>query len=154
MEDCEPAILATDLALEADLCSSGTNVLVQFTLAVDRTNERVAHLFQPTHPAVLQLLRQIVAGAASHEIPVSCCGESAGDPEYALLLIGLGVRTLSSTPDLTPALKRAIRSVDIRTCERIADKALTLDSAPEVATFLRDRARKVAPEAFDGRSAD
>lgn len=148
------ALLSEQFAREADFFSIGTNDLVQYTLAVDRTNERVAHLYQPTHPAVLQLIRQVIAAANNHQIPVSCCGESAGDPEFALLLIGLGVRTLSSNPDSIPALKRAIRSVDIRTCERIADKALTLDSAPEIATFLRDRARKVVPEAFDGRSAE
>ncbi len=146
------ALLSEQFAREADFFSIGTNDLVQYTLAVDRTNERVAHLYQPTHPAVLQLIRQVVAAAQNHKVPVSCCGESAGDPEFALLLIGLGVRTLSATPDSIPALKRAVRSVDIRTCERIADKALTLDSAPEIATFIRDRARKIAPEAFDGRS--
>ncbi len=148
------ALLSEQFAREVDFFSIGTNDLVQYTLAVDRTNERVAHLYQPTHPAILQLIRQIVQAAQNHSIPLSCCGESAGEPEFALLLIGLGVRTLSATPDSIPALKRAVRSVDIRTCERIADKALTLDSAPEIATFLRDRARKIVPEAFDGRSAE
>ncbi len=148
------ALLSEQFAREVDFFSIGTNDLVQYTLAVDRTNERVAHLYQPTHPAVLQLIRQVIQAAQNHDIPVSCCGESAGDPEFALLLLGLGMRTLSATPDSIPALKRAVRSVDIRTCERIADKALTLDSAPEIATFLRDRARKIVPEAFDGRSAE
>ena len=148
------ALLSEQFAREVDFFSIGTNDLVQYTLAVDRTNERVAHLYQPTHPAILQLIRQIVQAAQNHSIPLSCCGESAGDPEFALLLMGLGVRTLSATPDSIPALKRTVRSVDIRTCERIADKALTLDSALEIATFLRDRARKIVPEAFDGRSAE
>ncbi len=154
VESPSAALMAEQFAREADFFSIGTNDLVQYTLAVDRTNERVAHLYQPTHPAVLRLIHQIVRAGQSHAIPVSVCGESAGDPEYALLLIGLGVRTISATPDSIPALKRAIRSVDIRTCERIADKALTLDSAPEVATYLRDRARKVVPEAFDGPSVE
>ncbi|MFG0313138.1 MAG: phosphoenolpyruvate--protein phosphotransferase, partial [Phycisphaerales bacterium] len=87
------AIMAPVFAREADFLSIGTNDQVQYTLAVDRTNERVADLFNPAHPAVIRLIREVVKGARRHDTPVSCCGESAGDPEYALLLIGLGVRT-------------------------------------------------------------
>lgn len=148
------ALLAERFAREASFFSIGTNDLVQYTLAVDRTNERVAHLYEPTHPAVLRLVRQSIRGASRHGVPVSCCGESASNLEYALLLIGLGLRTLSVTASSIPGLKRGIRSVDVRTCERIASKALSLDSASQVASFLRDRARKIVPEAFDGRSGE
>jgi len=148
------AIMAGLFAREADFFSIGTNDLVQYTLAVDRTNEQVAHLYAPTHPAVIRLIREVVKAGRSHEIPVSCCGESAADPEYALLLIGLGVRTLSTTASAIPSLKRAIRAASVTQCERLARKAFTFDSAAEVSSFLRDRARKILPEVYGGRSAE
>lgn len=148
------ALMADVFAREVDFFSIGTNDLVQYTLAVDRTNERVANLYNPGHPAVIQLIRTIIRAARRHEIPVSCCGESASDPEYALLLMGLGLRTLSVTSSSIPALKRMIRSVTIPQCERIARQALTFDSDVQVSSYLRDRARQIVPEAFDGRSAD
>jgi len=147
------AIMATSFAREADFLSIGTNDLVQYTLAVDRTNERVADLFSPSHPAVIRLIREVVKGARRHETPVSCCGESAGEPEYALLLMGLGVRTLSVTASSVPRLKRLIRSVSINQCERIAKRALTFDSDVEVSAYLRNQTRKIIPEAFGGRAA-
>lgn len=148
------AIMANTFAREAAFFSIGTNDLVQYTLAVDRTNERVANLFNPAHPAVLQLIKDVVRAGRRNNIPVSCCGESAGEPDYALLLIGLGLRTLSATASSLPMLKRAIRSVSIQQCERMAKRALSLDSDAAVAAFLRDQARKIIPEAFDGRSAE
>lgn len=148
------AVMASVFAREVDFFSIGTNDLVQYTLAVDRTNERVAHLYEPAHPAVIRLIREITKAGRRHEIPVSCCGEAAGDLQYALLLLGLGVRTLSVTAQSIPQLKRMIRSVQMDECERIAQKAFRFDSAAQVAALLRDRARKIVPEAFDGRSAD
>ncbi len=148
------ALMAEVFAHEADFFSIGTNDLVQYTLAVDRTNERVASLYNPAHPAVLSLIRMTVEGAKARGIPVSCCGESAGEPEYALLLMGLGVRTLSVTTPAIPAIKRLIRSVSMDQCEQIARQALTFDSEAHVLNFLRDRARAIVPEAFDGRSGE
>jgi phosphotransferase system enzyme I (PtsI) len=148
------AIQAETFARECDFFSIGTNDLVQYTLAVDRINERVAHLYRPTHPAVIRLIRDVVRAARRHDTPVSCCGEAAGDLEYAMLLIGLGLRTLSVTSSAIPQLKRFIRSVTVQQCERVAKQALTLDSDVQVSALLRDRARQIVPEAFDGRSAD
>ena len=148
------AIMANTFARESAFFSIGTNDLVQYTLAVDRTNERVASLFNPAHPAVLQLIKEVVRAGRRNNIPVSCCGESAGEPDYALLLMGLGLRTLSATASSLPMLKRAVRSVSIQQCERMAKRALSLDSDAAVAAFLRDQARKIIPEAFDGRSAE
>ncbi|QOI99977.1 MAG: phosphoenolpyruvate--protein phosphotransferase [Phycisphaeraceae bacterium] len=148
------ALMADAFAREVDFFSIGTNDLVQYTLAVDRTNERIADLYSPMHPAVLILLRDIVKAARKHKRPVSCCGESAADLEYALLLIGLGLRTLSVSGTSIPSLKRLVRSVSIGQCERIARQALQFDSEPEVAAYLRDQARKIIPEAFDGRSVE
>ncbi len=148
------AIMADTFAREVDFFSIGTNDLVQYTLAVDRTNERIASLYNPAHPAVVKLVRDVVRTARHHKIPVSCCGESAAELEYAMLLIGLGLRTLSVTASAIPRLKRMIRSVTVAQCERVAKQALSLDSDVQVSSYLRDRARKIVPEAFDGRSAD
>jgi phosphotransferase system enzyme I (PtsI) len=148
------ALMADTFAREVDFFSIGTNDLVQYTLAVDRTNERVATMYNPFHPAVLHLIRDVIRAARRREIPVSCCGEAAGDIEYALLLIGLGLRTLSVTSTSIPGLKRLIRSVNVPQCERIARHAMSFDSESQVSAYLRDRARKIVPEAFDGRAAD
>lgn len=148
------AIMANTFAREVDFFSIGTNDLVQYTLAVDRTNERIASMFNPAHPAVIRLIREIVKAGRRQEIPVSCCGESAAEPDYAILLIGLGLRTLSVSGSSIPALKKVVRSVTIKQCERIARKALSFDSDVEVSAYLRDQTRKLIPEAYGGRSAD
>jgi phosphotransferase system enzyme I (PtsI) len=148
------ALMADAFAREADFFSIGTNDLVQYTLAVDRTNETIANLYNPAHPAVILLIRDVVRSARRHDTPVSCCGESAGDPEYALLLIGLGLRTLSVSAGAIPQLKRLIRGVNLKQCEQIARQALSFDSETQVSSYLRDRARKLVPELFDGRSGE
>ena len=148
------AIMADAFAREVDFFSIGTNDLVQYTLAVDRTNERIANLYNPAHPAVVKLIRDVIRVARRHGIPVSCCGESGSELEYAMLLVGLGLRTLSVTASAIPRLKRMIRSVTVAQCERVARQALSLDSDVQISSLLRDRARKIVPEAFDGRAAD
>ncbi len=148
------AIMAGAFAREVDFFSIGTNDLVQYTLAVDRTNERIASMFNPAHPAVIRLIREIVKAGRRQNIPVSCCGESAAESDFAILLIGLGLRTLSVTGTSIPALKRVVRSVTTKQCERIARKALSFDSDVEVSAYLRDQARKLIPEAYGGRSAE
>lgn len=145
------AVMIDAFARDADFFSIGTNDLVQYVLAVDRTNERVAHLYQPAHPAVVKLIRDIVRAGRRREVPVSCCGEAAADPAIAHLLIGLGLRTLSVNSGSIPAIKRLVRSVTVAECERTAQKALTFDSEIEAAAYVRDRARKLVPEAFEGR---
>lgn len=148
------ALMADTFAREVDFFSIGTNDLVQYTLAVDRTNERVAALFAPTHPAVVKLIKDVSRVSRRRNLPLSCCGEAAGDPDYALLLIGMGLRTLSATAASIPALKRLVRSVTVKQCEQIARRALSFDSDATVAAFLRDQARKIVPEAFDGRASE
>ncbi|MBN8645228.1 MAG: phosphoenolpyruvate--protein phosphotransferase, partial [Planctomycetes bacterium] len=106
------AVMASSFAREVDFFSIGTNDLVQYTLAVDRTNEKVAPLYTPAHPAVIRLIKDVVRSARRAEVDVSLCGEVAGDPEYTMLLLGLGLRTLSVTPSRIPYLKRVVRSVD------------------------------------------
>jgi len=148
------ALQAATFAKEVDFFSIGTNDLVQYTLAVDRTNERVASLYNPAHPAVLKLVRDIARAAKRYNIPVSCCGESAADPEFAVLLIGLVLHTLSVTASSIPPLKRMIRSISADQCERIAKKAISFDSDTEAQAYVRDKILKLIPDAYDGRSVD
>jgi phosphoenolpyruvate-protein phosphotransferase (PTS system enzyme I) len=148
------AIMADAFAREVDFFSIGTNDLVQYTLAADRTNERVAHLFNPAHPAVIKLIKDVARVGRRRDIPVSCCGESAGDLDYAMLLIGLGLRALSCNAASIPHLKRLVRTVTVEQCERIARRVLSFDSDVSVAAFLRDQARRTIPEAFEGRSVE
>ena len=148
------AICADMFANQADFFSIGTNDLVQYTLAVDRTNEQVAAMYNPANPAVVALVRNTVRAASAGNIPVSCCGESAGELEYVMLLLGLGLRSLSASAPALPAVKRLVRSVTIEQCEQVVEKASRLDSDAAVSSYLRDATRKIIPEAFDGRSAD
>ncbi|MEQ8819203.1 MAG: phosphoenolpyruvate--protein phosphotransferase [Sumerlaeia bacterium] len=134
------AILADTFAREVDFFSIGTNDLVQYTLAVDRINKSVAHLYRPTHPAVLRLIKMVADAGKAHGIPVSVCGEMASRPSLAVLLIGLGLRTLSMGPSSISAVKRAIRSVNMADLEELAQSVLLLSSAEEVEELLAERA--------------
>ncbi len=148
------ALMAELFAREVDFFSIGTNDLIQYTLAVDRSNEKIADMYTPFHPAVIRLIREVIRGARRHQTPVSCCGEAAADLEFAMLLLGLGLRTLSVTSSSIPQLKRLVRSVSVQQCERVAKHALSFDSDVQVAAYLRDQARKIIPEAFGGRSVE
>ncbi len=148
------AIMAEVFAHQADFFSIGTNDLVQYTLAVDRTNEAVASLYNPANPAVIKLVKNVIEAGRTARIPVSCCGEAAGELEQTMLLLGLGLRTLSASPMHLPAVKRLIRSISISQCEAVAEKAASIDSDVAVSRYLRDQTRKIIPEAFDGRSVD
>jgi len=148
------AITASLFAREVDFFSIGTNDLVQYTLAVDRTNERVANLYTAAHPAVLRLIKDVIRAGRRRGISVSICGEAAGQIDFTMLLIGLGLRTVSVSPALIPRVKRIVRRVDIKQCERLARKVGSFDSERQVAAYLRDQTRTVIPEVFDGRSVE
>ena len=148
------AIMASSFAREVDFFSIGTNDLVQYTLAVDRTNEQVANLYSGAHPAVIKLIKETVRGARRRGVETSVCGEIAGDPIYTMLLLGLGLRTLSVTPNRIPHLKAVIRKVDIGQCELLARRVGSLDSERQIAALLQSTARKRFPELVDGRTGD
>ncbi len=132
--------------LEVDFISIGTNDLIQYALAVDRGNNEVADRYQASDPAVLRLLEQSLNAAREANIPASVCGQMSGEPLYTMLLLGLGLRTLSVPPSAVPEIKQICRSVSIPQCEEVARHAMTMDSAREIDTFLREELRKVAPE--------
>jgi len=141
------ALMAEKFAREVNFFSIGTNDLVQYTLAVDRTNERVAGLFCPGHPAVLSLVRDVIR-KGSRTISVSMCGEMAGEPLYTLLLLGLGLTTFSmNAPDI-PEVKKIIRSTTMEHARAVARRVMTFDSERQVMHYLRDETRKIDPEAF------
>ena len=148
------ALLARAFAQECAFFSIGTNDLIQYTLAVDRGNERVANLYTGASPAVLYLDKQVVRAGRRAGIDVSLCGEIAGEAIYTMLLIGLGLRTLSLVPSQIPLIKRVIRSVDIPHCEELARRVGSFDSDRQVLTTLRDELRKIDPDSFGGWIAE
>ncbi len=126
------AICANALAPEVDFFSIGTNDLIQYALAVDRVNEKLAHLYEPTHPAVLRLLKMIAEAAHANNIWVGVCGEMAGDVALVPLLLGLGMDELSAGATLVPRVKRAVQSLAIPECRELVEQTLKLDTASEV----------------------
>ena len=122
------AMCAERLAREIDFFSIGTNDLIQYALAVDRVNERVAHLYEPTHPAVLRLLKMVADAAHSHGIWVGVCGEMAGDLALTPLLLGLGMDELSVGASFVPRVKRAVQSLTHSECQKLVEQAMELDT--------------------------
>ncbi|PTY05875.1 phosphoenolpyruvate--protein phosphotransferase [Opitutaceae bacterium EW11] len=126
------AMTADILAQKCDFFSIGTNDLIQYMLAIDRINDRIAHLYEPTHPAVLRVLKQIVDEAHKQGVKVSVCGEMASDPVYLPLLVGLGVDELSMTPPLLPAVKYFVRAIRLEEAKKLAEQALSMTSPKEI----------------------
>jgi len=148
IETPSAALTASTLARDADFFSIGTNDLTQYTLAVDRGNELVSTLYSAADPAVLRLIRTVIQDAYKAQIDVSVCGETASEPEYVMLLLGMGVRTLSLTPPMIPEIKQVIRSVTLEDCNQLTRKVLAMNSERQISGYLRNAARKILPEAF------
>src|SRR4051812_24661377 len=142
------ALMADSFAKEVNFFSIGTNDLIQYTLAVDRTNEKVAGLFCPAHPAVLKLVRDVIRIGQRHNISVSVCGEMAGEPLYTLLLLGLGLTLFSMNGPDIPEVKKIIRSTTMEHARQVARRVMSFDSERQVMHFLREETRKLVPEAF------
>src|SRR5438477_2758352 len=136
------AISANVLAREVDFFSIGTNDLIQYALAVDRVNEKIAHLYEPTHPAVLHLLKMIADAAHATNIWVGVCGEMAGDVALTPLLLGLGVDELSASAMLVPRVQRAVQSLAIQECRELVEETLKLDTGSEILARCLDLADK------------
>jgi len=136
------AFTADLLAAESDFLTIGTNDLIQCCLAVDRTDERVSHLYEPLHPAILRLIRHIRRAAAKQKVPLSVCGEMASDPPVLALLIGMGLVQFSMTPAAIPVARQVIQEIDAGELRLIAVRALKLETAPEIEQFLTDALAK------------
>jgi len=148
VETPSAALMASTLARDVDFFSIGTNDLTQYTLAVDRGNELVSTLYSSADPAVLRLIRTIIQDAHKAQIDVHVCGEMASEPEYIMLLLGIGLRTISLTPPMIPEIKQIVRSVTMEDCNNLARKVLGMNSERQISNYLRDAARKILPEAF------
>ena len=131
---------------EVDFFSIGTNDLIQYCLAVDRSNKDVASLYTASDPSILRLIDMSVRAAKAGEVPISMCGQMCGNPMYTMLLLGLGLRSFSVTPAAIPEIKQVCRRVEIPGCERIAKRALELESARDVRTYLKEELTKALPE--------
>ncbi len=147
MVEVPSAVLIADaLAKEVDFFSIGTNDLIQYTIAVDRVNERIAHLYEPTHPAILRLMEMTVAAAHANGIWVGVCGEMAGEITLTPLLIGLGVDELSASPGLVPRVKKAVQTLDSQKCAAFLAEVRDSSSATEIFSRCESIAREHYPE--------
>jgi phosphotransferase system enzyme I (PtsI) len=140
------AIMAEQMAREVDFFSLGTNDLIQYTLAADRTNENVAALYNAADPAVLRLIDNVVTVSQQAGIQVNVCGEMSGDPMYTMLLLGLGLRQLSATPHNIPEIKKLIRSITIEEAKQVAREVMRMETARDINNYLREQTRRVLPE--------
>jgi phosphotransferase system enzyme I (PtsI) len=140
MVEIPAAAMTSDiLARKSDFFSIGTNDLIQYTMAVDRGNEKVAYLHEPYHPAVLRLIQRTIDNGAAAGIAVGMCGEMAADPALAVVLLGLGLDEFSMSSASVPAVKRAIRSTSLAEAKAVASEAMALSSSVEVAAYLSSR---------------
>lgn len=148
------ALMAATFTREVDFFSIGTNDLIQYTVAVDRGNERVASLYTAANPAVIKLIKSVIRAARRGKVETSLCGEIASDPIYTMLLIGLGLRHLSLVPSQIPAIKQVIRKVNVDECERLARKVGSLDSDRRILSTLRKELHTTVPEVIGGWSVE
>jgi len=140
------AITSDILAKEADFFSIGTNDLIQYSLAVDRVNEKIAYLYEPTHPAVLNLIKMVINNGHNEGIPVALCGEMAGDVSLTMILLGLGLDEFSTSPIAVPEIKKIVRSINFSQAREIAETALSFTTGKEVQEYAKSKLRELVPE--------
>src|SRR5438874_5364620 len=146
LETPAAALAADRLARECDFFSIGTNDLIQYSLAIDRANRDVAYLYRPLHLGVLRLVQSAVDGARTGGIEVSMCGEMAGDPAYALVLLALGLDVLSMNPADIPPVKRVLRAAELRDARELLEAAMCFSSVDEIERFVVEQMRKRFPQ--------
>ncbi len=148
MIEVPSAALTCDLlAKEVNFFSIGTNDLIQYSLAIDRANEKIDYLYEPAHPAILRLIKSIIEAGHDEGIWVGMCGEMSGVPEFVLLLLGLGLDEFSMSPLVLPEIKMIIRSITLAQAREVAQKALSLSTGKEVEEFVKAKLRELIPEA-------
>ena len=146
------ALIADTLAKKVKFFSIGSNDLIQYALAADRTNERVSHLYEPTHPAILKLIKMTVDAAHANGIWCGVCGEIAGDPILTALLVGLGVDELSTAPAVLDEVKYIIRRVKLEEARLLAEFALKCDSPSQILMRCAELALQTAPSLFENKA--
>ena len=140
------AICPEDFADEVDFFSIGTNDLIQYTLAVDRSDPSVSKFYNSADPAVLRLIRTVTEVARERDVPVSLCGQMSSDLKFLPLLVGMGLRTFSVTPQVIPEIKEVLRHLTIEKSEAVLKHARKLDLARDIEGYLRGELFKVCPE--------
>jgi len=140
------AMIADLVAQEVDFVSIGTNDLIQYTLAIDRVNEHVAYLYKPLHPAILRLIKVVAEAGRAHKVPVAMCGEMAGDPLFALILLGLGLEEMSMNAVAIPVIKSVIRASTLADAQTLAHKALALSTPDEIEALIKDHMARRFPD--------
>src|SRR6185312_11077137 len=146
----DAAVTADHLARHCDFLSVGTNDLIQYAFAADRENGDVAHLHQPLHPAVLRTLKELVAAAGAAGVPISICGDMAGDPFLTWVLVGLGFRELSMDRDRIPLVKAVVRGSSIDETEAFVREALAMEDENDIIELLRGRLEGRFAAAIEG----
>jgi phosphotransferase system enzyme I (PtsI) len=150
MVEVPAAVMMIDRFVEeVDFLSIGTNDLTQYTLAVDRSNKDVVGLYNPADPAVLKLIALTIAAADRKSIPVNLCGQMSGNPSYAMLLLGMGLRQFSVTPSAMPEIKNVCRRVTIEQCQAVARRVMTMENARDIKSYLKEELKKRLPELGD-----
>ncbi|MBI2870589.1 MAG: phosphoenolpyruvate--protein phosphotransferase [Candidatus Omnitrophica bacterium] len=140
------ALTADVLAKESAFFSIGSNDLIQYSLAVDRVNEKIAYLYEPAHPAILKLIKNVIDAGHRNKIWVGMCGEMGGDPVLAVILLGLGLDEYSMSPVIIPEIKKVIRSISLKEAQEIALKSLELTTGAQIRSFVRERIKHILPE--------
>ena len=147
MVETPAAVMMADRFVdEVDFLSLGTNDLIQYTLAVDRSNKDVVGLYNPADPAVLKLIAIAIEAAGRKQVPISMCGQMSGSPLYTMLLLGMGLRQFSVTPSAIPEVKSICRSVTIPECQAVAARVMGMENARDVKSYLKEEVRKYVRE--------
>ncbi len=134
------------LAKHVDFFSIGTNDLIQYTLAIDRTNKEVAYLYEPFHPSIIRMIKNLIEIADENNIPLSICGEMAGDPLCVPVLIGLGLRQLSMNSRMIPFIKKLIRSLSVEELKKDIEKIMKMDTSKQIRDYILNRMKELFPE--------
>jgi phosphotransferase system enzyme I (PtsI) len=151
MVEVPAAVMMIDRFVEeVDFLSIGTNDLIQYTLAVDRSNKDTVALYNPTDPAVLRLIAMALDAADKKPIPITMCGQMSGNPTYTMLLLGMGLRQFSATPAAIPEIKQICRHVTIPQCRAVASRVMSMENARDITNFLREELKRRVPGVMSG----
>jgi phosphotransferase system enzyme I (PtsI) len=146
IETPSAAVTSDILAKHVSFFSIGTNDLIQYSLAVDRVNEKIAYLYEPTNPAIIRLINQVIVNAHAQNVSVGLCGEMGSDPALTTLLVGLGLDSISTSPFLVPKIKKAIRAINVEKAKEIAHHCLELPTSSEVKQHLESQLQNLFPD--------
>lgn len=152
MVEVPSAVMLLDRFLpEVSFVSIGTNDLTQYALAVDRGNKDVAELYRASDPAVLRLIKMTIDSALARDVPVNLCGQMCGNPLFSMLLIGLGLRSMSVRPSALLEIKQIVRHLNVKDCEEVAENVMAMEGPREIERYLSEELRRRVPEAIARR---